>query len=111
MLLQHFCISSIACVRLVTMKSCFAQNVAFKLEMNIICSTCGHKTRFELTDSVPLQVQDSVRVKDMIWNYFQAAYCYEVIFMFLRLYHNINISKKTLERRLSYYGFGRQSTN
>ena len=28
--------SFIACVRLVTLKSCFAQNVALKLEMNII---------------------------------------------------------------------------
>ena len=28
--------SFIACVRLVTVKSCFAQNVALKLEMNII---------------------------------------------------------------------------
>ena len=28
--------------------------------------------------------------------------------MFLRLYHNINISKRTLERKLSYYGFQRR---
>ena len=28
--------------------------------------------------------------------------------MFLRLYHNINISKRTLERRLNYYGFQRR---
>ena len=28
--------------------------------------------------------------------------------MFLRLYHNINISKRTLEGRLSYYGFRRR---
>ena len=28
--------------------------------------------------------------------------------MFLRLYHNINISKRTLERRLNYYGFRRK---
>ena len=28
--------------------------------------------------------------------------------MFLRLYHNINISKRTLKRRLSYYGFQRR---
>ena len=28
-----------------------------------------------------------------------------LIVIFLRLYHNINISKRTLERRLSYYGF------
>ena len=69
------------------------------------CSTCGHKTRSELTDSVPLQFQDSICEKDIIRNYFQAGYHYEVIVMFLRLYHNINISKRTLERRRSYYGF------
>ena len=71
------------------------------------CSTCGHKTKSELTESVPLQLQDSIYEKDIIWNYFQAGYHYEVIVMFLRLYHNINISKRTLERRLNYYGFRR----
>ena len=49
-----------------------------------LCSTCGHKTRSELTDSVPLQFQDSICEKDVVWNYFQAGYHYEVI-MFLRL--------------------------
>ena len=71
------------------------------------CSTCGHKTRSELADSVPLQLQDSICEKDIIWNYFQAGYRYEVIVMFLRLYHNINISKRTLDRRLipdKYFG-------
>ena len=72
------------------------------------CSTCGHKTRSELTDSIPLQLQDSICEKDIIRNYFQAGYHYEVIVMFLRLYHNINISKRTLERKLSYYGFRRR---
>ena len=28
--------------------------------------------------------------------------------MYLRLYHNINTSKRTLERRPSYYGFRRR---
>ena len=56
-----------------------------------------HKTRSELTDSVPLQLQDSIREKDIIWNYFQAGYHYEVIVMFLRLYHNININKKNAQ--------------
>ena len=72
------------------------------------CSTCGHKTRSELTNSVSLQLQDSICEKDIIWNYFQAGYHYEIIVMFLRLYHNINISKRTLKRRLSYYGFQRR---
>ena len=69
------------------------------------CSTCGHKARSELNDSVPFQLQESICEKDIIWNYFQAGYRYEVIFMFLRLYHNISISERTLERRLSCYGF------
>ena len=94
---------------LVTVKSCFAQNVALRLEVNIISVLhTGYKTRSELTDSVPLQLQDSICEKDIIWNYFQAGYHYEVIVMFLRLYHNINISKRTLERRLNYYGFRRR---
>ena len=71
------------------------------------CSTCGHKTRSELTDSVPLQFQDSICEKDIIRNYFQARYHYKVIVMFLRLHHTISISKRTLERKLSY-GFRRR---
>ena len=99
----------IACVCLVTLKSCFAQNVALKLEMHIIAVLHGgHKTRSELTDSVLLQFQDSICEKDIIWSYFQAGYRYEVIVKFLCLYHNINISRRTLERRLSYYGFRRR---
>ena len=57
------------------------------------CSTCGHKTNSELTDSVSLQLQDSICEKDIIWNSFQDGYRYEVIFMCLRLFCNINISK------------------
>ena len=100
--------SFIACARLMTVKSCFAQNVSQIGREYHFCSTCGHKTKSELTDSVPLQLQDSIYEKDIIWNYFQAGYHYEVIVMFLRLYHNINISKRTLERRLNYYGFRRR---
>ena len=73
-----------------------------------VCSTCEHKTRSELTDSVPLQLQDSICEKDIIWNYFQKGYRDEVIVMFLRLFLNINISKRTLKRRLSYYGLRRK---
>ena len=101
--------SFVTSVRLVTVKSCFAQNVTLKLGNEYhFCSTCRHKTRSELTDSVLLQLQDSNCEKDIIWNYFQAGYCYEVIVMFLRLYHNINISKRTLKCRLRYYGFRRR---
>ena len=75
----------------------------------IYCSICGHKTKSELTDSVPLQLQDSICAKDIIQNYKiiqnQAGYWYEVVVMFVRLYHNINVSKRTLKRRLSYCGF------
>ena len=75
----------------------------------ICCSICGHKTKSELTDSVPLQLQDSICGKDIIQNYKiiqnQAGYWYEVVVMFVRLYHNINVSKRMLKRRLSYYGF------
>ena len=100
--------SFIASARLVTVKSCFAQNVSQIGSEYHFCSTCGHKTRSELTDSVPLQPQDSICEKDIISIYFQAGYHSEVIAMFLRLYHNINISKRTFERRLNYYDFGRR---
>ena len=51
-------------------KSCFAQNVSqFGSEYHF-CSICGHKTRSDLADSVPLQLQDSICEKDIIWNYF-----------------------------------------
>ena len=58
--------SFIACARLVIVKSCFAQNVSQIGSDYHFCSTCGHKTRSELTDSVPLQLQDSIREKDII---------------------------------------------
>ena len=70
--------------------------------------TYGHKARSELNDSIPLQLQDSTCEKDIIWNYFQGGCHYEVIIIFLHLYHNIKISKRTLERRLSNYGFRRR---
>ena len=76
------------------------------------CSTCALKTRSELTDS--LQLKDSICEKDIIWNYFQAGYRYEVIVMFHRLCHNINISKRTSERTLVIMVFEEgdfQSTN
>ena len=73
-----------------------------------VCSTCEHKTRSELTDPVPLQLQGSICEKDIIWNYFQEGYRDEVIVMFLRLFLNINISKRTLKCRLSYYGLRRK---
>ena len=92
--------SFIACARLVIVKSCFAQNVSQIGSEYHFCSTCGHKIRSELTDSVPLQLQDSIPEKDIIWNFFQGGYHYEVIVVFFCLYHNINISKRTLERRL-----------
>ena len=57
------------------------------------CSTCGHKTRSELTDSVPLQLQDSVCEKDILRNYFQAGYHYEVIVMF-HVYSTTIVSAK-----------------
>ena len=49
------------------------------------CSTFGHKTRSELTDPVPLQLQDSICEKGIIWIYFQAGYPYEVVVIFLHL--------------------------
>ena len=42
------------------------------------CSTCGHKTMSELTNSIPLQLQDSICEKGIICNYFPAGYRYEV---------------------------------
>ena len=97
MFLQHFCI--------IVLLHAYVQ--LLWNECNF-CSTCGHKTSSKLTDSVSLQLQDSICEKDIIWNYFQDGYCYEVIFMFLRLFCNINISKWMLERRVSYYGFRRR---
>ena len=57
------------------------------------CSTCWQKTRSELTDSVPLQLQDSICEKDILRNYFQAGYHYEVFIMFL-VYTTRSVSAK-----------------
>ena len=72
------------------------------------CSICGQKKKSELIDSVPIQLQNSGCEKEIIYNYFKAGYHYEAIVMFLRLYHDINISIRTLKRRLQQYGFQRR---
>ena len=72
------------------------------------CSICGHKKKSELIDSVPIQLQNSGCEKEIIYNYFKAGYQYEAIVMFLRLYHDINISIRTLKRRLQQYDFRRR---
>ena len=76
--------SFIVYIRLVIVKSCFAQNATLKFGSKYhLCSTSGHRTRSELGDSVALQLQDAICEKCINWNYFQAGYCYEVIVMFL----------------------------
>ena len=79
------------------------------------CSTCGHKTRSELTDSVPLQLQDSICEKGTIWIYFQAGYRYEVVVVFLHLYtttltlvkkrSNVDLFVMILHMELAWYTF------
>ena len=87
--------SFIACIRLVTVKSCLAKKCGFQIGNEYhFCSSCGHKRRSEVTNSVPLQLRDSILTN-------LTQFVRKVIVMFLRLYHNINISKRTLERRLS----------
>ena len=87
----------------------FCFNCGVQLENDcFFCSNCGHKKRSELTDSVPLQLQGSECEKEIIFSYFNVGYRYEAIVMFLRLYHGINMSIRTLKRRLKSYGFHRK---
>ena len=46
--------------------------------------------------------------KDVITYYFKQNFTYKVIVMFLRVYHDINVSVRTLKRRLSDYGLKRR---
>lgn len=59
----------------------------------------------KLVDSVPLQLRNSDCEKEIIHSYLKTGYRYQAIVMFLRLYHDITISVRTLKRRLQQYGF------
>ena len=69
------------------------------------CGSCGATTQ-SCRESLPLKHFTSER--DAITEYFTAGYSLSSIESFLKIYHNINISKRTLKRRLKKYGLRRR---
>ena len=69
------------------------------------CGSCG-ATSQSCRESLPLKYFTAER--DAITEYFTAGYSLSSIESFLTIYHNINISKRTLKRRLKKYGLRRR---
>jgi len=45
---------------------------------------------------------------NLIKEYFRRGYSYDIILLFLKKYHSLNISKSTLKRTLKYLGLRRR---
>ena len=74
---------------------------------SFFCSFCGRKVKSNIVDSIPIQLKDNTSEKTLISHIFK-RYNYSVIVLFLRLYHNIEISHRTLKRRLNKFGLKRK---
>ena len=71
----------------------------------VFCGSCG-ATSQSCRESLPLKHFTAER--EAITEYFTAGYSLSSIESFLKIYHNINISKRTLKRRLKKYGLRRR---
>ena len=49
--------------------------------------------------------------KEYVCDYFKKGFKYEEILLFLRNYHDLNISMPTLKRRVKAYGLKRRNTD
>ena len=66
---------------------------------SLYCSYCGFQRRQTVAET-PLQIQNSKTEEEIIYEYFKAGYEYKCIVLFLSTYHGINVSVRTLKRRL-----------
>ena len=73
----------------------------------LFCNFCGCKVCNNYNEHPPSTDDE----KEMISYYFKKGYKYTAIVLFLRLHHNIEISIRTLKRRLQTYGLQRKICN
>ena len=75
------------------------------VNFHFFCSQCGSKKdRNVVLDS-------TANEEEIITYYFQKNYSYDAVIMFLAIYHNIVISKRTFKRRLHQYGLKKRKSN
>ena len=78
-------------------------------EDSIFCSICGTKTYL---DGFKRLLPDAIDEREIITYYFkQDLLKYDQIIITLRIYHGIEMSVRTLKRRLKSYGLSRQFSN
>ena len=75
--------------------------------VELICSFCGCKIYNNYNEHLP-RTDDE---RETISYYFKKGYKYATIGLFLRLHHSIEISIRTLKRRLQTYGLHRKIGN
>ena len=74
---------------------------------DFFCRNCGKKLSSTSKKCRPTTTDE----RTIIRYYFIQGFKYGVIVIFLRLYHNIVMSERTLKRRLRQYGFKRKDSN
>ena len=73
----------------------------------LFCSFCGCRIYSNYNEHPPSTGDE----KEIISYHFMKGYKYATIVLFLRLHHNIEISIRTLKRRLQTYGLQRKICN
>ena len=76
-------------------------------EEDLFCSSCGSKIVINCREQPPGTNDE----KELISYYFRKGYKYKTIALFLKLRHNIEISIRTLKRRLQNFGLQRTACN
>ena len=76
-------------------------------EEDLFCSSCGSKIVINYREQPP-GTNDK---KELISYYYRKGYKYKTIALFLKLRHNIEISIRTLKRRLQNFGLQRTACN
>ena len=71
------------------------------------CSFCGKRKDTLLNSKPPISATE----EEIITHYFNCNYQYDHILLFLKIHHGINISIRTLKRRLQMYNLTRRSSN
>ena len=74
----------------------------------IFCTQCGSKKYIPIGTDRPLTTTDE---QELISYYFGKYFPYHVIVLFLKTYHGITMSTRTLKRRLRKFGLKRRQAN
>eukprot|EP00111_Clytia_hemisphaerica_P004806 TCONS_00013816-protein len=74
------------------------------LEADVFCGICGER-------KAPTRIEQLSGEKEIIEYYFHRGFVYESILLFLNVNHGIQMSLRTLKRRLGEYGLKKKDVN